>query len=485
MQRRRLFMKNRVILAALFFLSVFYLFGQNYTFPQNVDYPYGYQTSLISTSDIQNMYNKWKNKYLKSCSGMYRVSTDTTPYANDTRSEGMGYGMILSAYFGEKNVFDGLLAFYKSKRRSEALNLMAWDVTCTGFNDYGSATDGDLDVAFALIVASVQWGGSYFSEANSILTILKSSYFATCGGNIYTLHPGYNSGTGGYWGGCNLTDISYYTPAYFKVFAELTGDSFWYDVKDDAYTILNNGTNSSTGLVRDWQSYSGGNPPSGWTDYYRYDACRVPWRMALDYIWNGNNSAQSWCSKISAFANGIGASSIVDGYELDGTEVGTNNNSPFVGGFAVGGMCYSQSMVNSFASRLLWLDGWGYDNQYYNLSLRCLYALVLTGNFWDPLSVMGIEERDSLPEGFCLAQNYPNPFNTGTTIEYSIEEANFVRLAIYDVSGREVKTLVEENMPAGKHTVYFEATDLSPGVYLYKIEVGDYISQQKKMILAK
>ena len=471
-------MKNRVVFGVLFFVSGSFLFGQVRPFPQNVDYPYGYQTSGISSSNVLSAYNRWKSSFIRECNGMYRVCTDDE---DETRSEGMGYGILLSAYFGDKGVFDSLFAFYKSKRTSNALNLMAWQVTCTGFTDRGSATDGDLDVAFALIVAHYQWGEDYLEEADSILTILQDHYFTTCGSGIYTLQPGYSDY---YWGGCDLTDLSYYTPAYFKVFAEVTGEGFWDDVADDAYTILYNGADATTGLVRDWQSYDGGDPPSGWTDYYRYDACRVPWRMALDYIWNGDIDARDYCIKISDFANGIGASSIVDGYDLDGTPRGEYNNSSFVGGFAVGGMSHSQTMVDNFASRLLTLDGVGWDDTYFNFSLRCLYMLVLTGNFWDPLEPTGIEERDSLPEGFCLRQNYPNPFHTTTTIEYSIAEASHVRLKVYDNSGRHVRTLVNKVMPAGKYAARLEAGDLLPGVYFYRLKT-DKDCIKKRMLLIK
>jgi endo-1,4-beta-D-glucanase Y len=467
-------MKNIVILIALFFLSGVYLFGQSRPFPQNVDYPYGYQTSVISASNIQTAYNRWKNLYLGSCSGMYRVLFEDTAR---TVSEGMGYGMLLTAYFGEKGKFDSLFAFYNSKRTPQAYNLMAWNVTCGGIVDPGSATDGDLDVAFALIVAYYQWGGDYLDSAKNMLSILKEHYFDTCEG-VYTMKPG------GQFGGCELTDISYYTPAYFKVFAEETNDPFWDAVAEDAYTILYNGANETTGLVRDWQSYDGGDPPSGWTNYYRYDACRTPWRMALDYLWNGNEDARSWCVKISDFANSIGPSNIKDGYELDGTVVGVYNNSPFVGGFAVGGMCYSQSMVDAFASRLLTLDGVGYDNQYFNLSLRCLYMLVLTGNFWKPEPAPGVKETDYLPGKFNLRQNIPNPFTATTTIEYSIAETSFVQLKLYNITGQEIKTLVEGVMSAGKHTVNFEADNLSSGIYFYQLKAGDS-SQLQKMILMK
>jgi endo-1,4-beta-D-glucanase Y len=479
-------MKNRVILVALFFLSGSYLLGQSRPFPQNVDYSYGYQdTSVISTDTLKAAYERWKGMYLTRCNGTYRITTDSP---NETRSEGMGYGLLLSAYFGEQGVFDSLFAFYKSKRTSTAHNLMAWQVTCEGITDPGSATDGDLDVAFALIVAYYQWDEEdYLTEADSILTILKdSSYFVdTCGGG-YVLKPG--CGEYGFWGGCDLTDISYYTPAFFRVFADVMGVAFWDTVADDTYELLDSAAHPTTGLVPDWQSWDGvpgGDPPSR-TDYYYYDACRTPWRMALDYIWNGNSAAQTWCDTISDFAYAIGPEDIRAGYELDGSSPGgpPHNNSPFVGGFAVGGMAHSQEMVDSFAARLLYLDGQGWDDQYYNFSLRLLYMLVLTGNFWDPMKPVGIDEPDYLQEGMCLKQNYPNPFHAATTIEYSTGEPGFVKLAIYDVSGREIKTLVEKFVPAGKYTVDVELKDLCPGVYVYRLEKSGN-SIQKKMILVR
>jgi endo-1,4-beta-D-glucanase Y len=376
--KTRVFFKNIAVIIMLFFSSERYLFGQSRPFPQNADYPYGYKTLVISAVDLQVTYERWKKMYLKSCDGMYRVCVGDTLV---TISEGMGYGMLITAYYGDKERFDRLFEFYKSKRTNMAHNLMAWRVTCDSVIDPGSATDGDIDVAFALIVAHSQWGGEYLKEAKNIISILKEHYFVNCDG-VYTMKPG------GHWGGCDLTDISYYAPAYFRVFADVTKDSFWDTVADDSYTILNNGADETTGLVPNWQSYDGvpgGDPPSGRDDYYHYDASRTPWRMALDYLWNGNGKAENWCVKISNFADSIGAANIVDGYYLNGTPRGQYNNGSFVGGFAVGAMCSSRAIVDDFALRLIYLDSAGEDNQYFNLSLRCLYELVLTGNFWKPV----------------------------------------------------------------------------------------------------
>jgi glucuronoarabinoxylan endo-1,4-beta-xylanase len=101
--------------------------------------------------------------------------------------------------------------------------------------------------------------------------------------------------------------------------------------------------------------------------------------------------------------------------------------------------------------------------------------------------VSGIEEdNDDSPNTFncSLSQNYPNPFNSTTTIEYSVAREGFVKLAIYDILGREIRTLVEKIMPAGKHTVNVEVNGLAPGIYFYKL-TSEGNSIQKKMILLK
>jgi endo-1,4-beta-D-glucanase Y len=102
----------------------------------------------VTSADAQAAYNSWKTTFLANDCG-YRIRSDD---GSNSKSEGIGYGMILTAYYGEKTYFDGLLAFYKSKRTSSSKNLMGWLAPCSGWADQGSATDGDLDVAYALLV---------------------------------------------------------------------------------------------------------------------------------------------------------------------------------------------------------------------------------------------------------------------------------------------------------------------------------------------
>lgn len=96
-----------------------------------------------------------------------------------------------------------------------------------------------------------------------------------------------------------------------------------------------------------------------------------------------------------------------------------------------------------------------------------------------------VEDNDDLlVNDYSLHQNYPNPFNPSTSIKYQISGISQVSLKVYDLLGREVATLVNEQKPAGTYEVTFNASGLSSGVYYYKITAGDY-SETKKMILIR
>jgi len=85
---------------------------------------------------------------------------------------------------------------------------------------------------------------------------------------------------------------------------------------------------------------------------------------------------------------------------------------------------------------------------------------------------------------YDLAQNYPNPFNPSTVIKYQLPEQGFVTLKIYDILGREVKTLVNEFKSKGRYSINFNAGNLASGVYIYRIKVNDF-STAKKLLLMK
>ena len=98
-----------------------------------------------------------------------------------------------------------------------------------------------------------------------------------------------------------------------------------------------------------------------------------------------------------------------------------------------------------------------------------------------PLDVSNYSNKDY---HFQLFPNYPNPFNPSTTIEYQIPKASFVTIIVYDVTGKEIVTLVSEEMPAGIHEVIFKPKDLTSGLYLYKISTNGF-EQTRKMLFLK
>lgn len=84
---------------------------------------------------------------------------------------------------------------------------------------------------------------------------------------------------------------------------------------------------------------------------------------------------------------------------------------------------------------------------------------------------------------YTLNQNYPNPFNPTTTIKYSILKTSFVTLKVYDVLGKEITTLVNKEKQAGNYNIEFNGSDLSSGVYFYKLQAGDFVKSQKMILL--
>jgi len=99
------------------------------------------------------------------------------------------------------------------------------------------------------------------------------------------------------------------------------------------------------------------------------------------------------------------------------------------------------------------------------------------------------DKSTNLPEGFYLEQNYPNPFNPETQISYQLASSGFTSIGIYDLLGREIKTLVSKDQPAGNYTVTWNGTDelgnkVPSGIYLYTLKTGILV-ESKKMILLK
>jgi hypothetical protein len=122
------------------------------------------------------------------------------------------------------------------------------------------------------------------------------------------------------------------------------------------------------------------------------------------------------------------------------------------------------------------------DGQRYNSVTGQTETIVVTGSYAEGVSEA--LEVGTVPTEYSLANAYPNPFNPVTTIQYDIPEQSTVRLAVYDMLGREVAVLVSEQKEAGRYLVTFDARRLTSGVYIYRIQAGGFV-QNKKFVLLK
>lgn len=286
-----------IILSLLFQLQI--LKSQSFPFPQNVQYRYGYQSQKISYLDAKYEYQNWKERFVKPCGKNEARVVDIWDGKEVTLSEGIGYGMAIVAYMGDEDLFLKLLNYNVARRNSHGLMNWQYDECSTDDNKKNGATDGDLDIAIGLVVATKQWPNNirYKTEASKLIDSIQKYYFTQCDGVIIQK-------PGDYFGGCKCTNPSYFSPAYYRAFAkhkEAQGNEqavqFWQKAADDSYITLLKNANPNTGLVYAWTNMDGGNPSecyyqvsgSGAFNTYQYDACRTPWRISMDYLWWGNS----------------------------------------------------------------------------------------------------------------------------------------------------------------------------------------------------
>jgi endo-1,4-beta-D-glucanase Y len=258
-------------------------------------------------------------------------------------------------------------------------------------NYYGAATDADEDMAWALIMADKQWGGqgtlskTYLQYAKDLLNDIWN----------YEILEGKLPKNGNRWGDWNSLNISYFAPAYYRVFATVSGNAAWTSgvVKCVYDTIATNLTsaygNLNNGLVRAFSNTTGGTVEYQ-KDWYNYDSCRTPFRIGLDACLFNDSLAKSYVGKTSQFFAGIGAANIVDGYQINGTakpEFGTSRgyqgrSAAFIGPASVGAMHSStyQTFIND-AWGLLRQNNMWCGGQYYDESWTMLSMLMMSGNF--------------------------------------------------------------------------------------------------------
>lgn len=100
------------------------------------------------------------------------------------------------------------------------------------------------------------------------------------------------------------------------------------------------------------------------------------------------------------------------------------------------------------------------------------------------VALSGAPASSSLPTSYQLQQNYPNPFNPTTTVAFALPQASHVKLSVFNILGQQVETLVDSDMPAGEHSVEWDAGRFSSGIYFYRLE-ADGFTQTRKMAFIK
>ncbi|HEY8400843.1 MAG TPA: glycosyl hydrolase family 8 [Cytophagaceae bacterium] len=402
--------KKLLILSVGLTLSVSVVFSQNRPFPQEINYPGCIKPNNVTqasmNTSVKEFYDYWKNKYLKndlsSLPGGYYVKGEITGSPNGYiplgSSEGQGYGMIITALMAgydsnAKTYFDGLFKTARAYKSSINSNLMGWVVAdnINAQGSFSSATDGDMDIAYALLLAHYQWGSggaiNYLEEAKKMITNgikadeINSSKRTNLGdwdNNAYNTRP------------------SDWMPGHMHAYKVATGDVFWDEVANTVYNMISSITashSSATGLMPDF--VVGATPTPANPNFlegpndgnYYYNACRYPLRIVIDYAHFGTPAAKNAVNKIVDWAKtktGGSPGSIKAGYTLAGNDLAGSNyqSSIFIGPMVAAGVVdvTHQNWVNSG-----WATIQGMKASYFEDSFNLLTMLFISGNWWAPV----------------------------------------------------------------------------------------------------
>ena len=392
---RKLITSVKSLIAAMIILPITVVTAQYTGSYQmaSLGYTYGATPAGTSVADANSAYDYWKTNFVTSSQacGYRRVIFDYYSGGlgktdrSQTVSEGIAYGMLLSAYRGDRSLFDDLWSFYKAKRNSNGV--MNWKIeNCTNTLGQNGASDAELDVAMALIIASEQWQtDGYLTDAKSLIKIIREKEFE---GNV--LKPGDQ------FGGSNLTNPSYFSPAYYRVFKNYDGNAtFWDAASASGYATIAGSPGASRGLVPDWSTSAGGysNEAGSYTDQgksFFFDAVRTPFRSAIDYLWHNNASALSHLNKFNTWAMGAHSNNIANTgskYDMNGNKTQVYHNATFSACFSVAAMAVgtggaSQAYLNSGYNDLKNV-GVGYG-EYFNATFKAIGLFVMSGNFYLP-----------------------------------------------------------------------------------------------------
>lgn len=298
-----------------------------------LDFPYnrGYGRGILPTNfsqaqmnaDVRAMYDLWRATYVTTAgAGVGGARVYKPAEQGVTVSEGQGYGMLISVYMADasnngKSDFDKMLTYYKAKLKTNpdgsSRGLMNWKINADGtVADPWVAPDGDLDAAFALLVADRKWGSgwgnpNYWAEAQSIINALQQWAVYNRSGTASRLIANADKNVGVEELATSVALPSYQMVGYMQAFewaSDSTRAAQWRETRKAGYKMLDYfyDKNPSTGLTPyNFLSQPGASQYQPTTKPYTFgpDSCRVSWRLGIDYLWHGN-AGTTWANGLDS-----------------------------------------------------------------------------------------------------------------------------------------------------------------------------------------
>ncbi|MEV4936978.1 glycosyl hydrolase family 8 [Streptomyces zaomyceticus] len=353
---------------------------------------------------VVDYYNRWKSAFVRqNCgNGWYQIiSPDADhPYV----AEAQGYGMVVTATMAgadpdAKKIFDGLVKWKIDHPSSVNPNLLAaeQDTACRSVNGGDGATDGDMDVAYGLLLADKQWGstGTYNYKdlaLKHIAAIKKDELNPTT--KLLKLGDWSSSGDQYYW----ISRTSDWMVDHFRAFRTASGDTTWDAVRTAHQTQISRLQSTyapGTGLLPDFvvDTNTTPKPAPGQVledpndGAYWWNACRTPWRIADDAVTSGDATSLAAARKLNGWIKtktGGDPNKIAIGYKLNGTQISSGSEAAFFAPFAVAAMTDSGSQA--------WLDAlWNKmlntpidTSSYFSASIQLQVMITVSGNHWVP-----------------------------------------------------------------------------------------------------
>ena len=377
-------------------------------FPQHPKYFHGTikpnhisQTQLDNT--VKSFYTQWKKRFIKHTPGK---DEEFVWFENKDKkqcvSEGQGYGMIIVALMAgfdlsAKGTYDNLYRYVKAHPTGKSKHLMAWAQYANGKStDNTSATDGDMDIAYSLLLADKQWGGkgeiNYLDEAKTMINAIMQ-YEINHKTWTILLSDGIESESKDYFD----TRSSDFMPSHFKAFKLATHDDRWDKVINAGYKLfkgMQDNYSPEAGLIPDFivninkkaKPAKANFLESPYDGYYNYNACRDPWRIATDYLLTGDKRSKLMVNKINRWIRSTTNNDTYNlsaGYTLAGNDIKHRyfEALSFVAPFAVSAMVdgKNQAWLNKLWDYLVAFKLKDYD--YYDNSIKMLDLIIVSGNY--------------------------------------------------------------------------------------------------------